>query len=224
MLGACAATPPPRPVDPALLATAALAEVRADGGGEARCAATGGAVHLGQGRFLTAAHIVDGSTQRLRGACPPGPPRVALSVRGATQPARLLRAGRDRVEARFGQRYLDAEDLAILAPAASLPAQGAATICAAPPVPGQQVLLATPRRSLRTRITRLALEPDPVFGSYVEIPETLAPGESGGALFDAATGCLAGLVSHREEDGGPPRTRLVPAAVIRRFVSLAPGP
>jgi hypothetical protein len=35
-------------------------------------------------------------------------------------------------------------------------------------------------------------------------------------VFDGASGCLAGLVSHRDTDS--PATRLVPASVIRRFL------
>ena len=97
---------------------------------------------------------------------------------------------------------------------------GAATLCAGPPAPGTPALLVTASQSVRTRITRLAPESEARFGAYLEIPLHLEPGQSGGALFEAASGCLAGLVSHRDEDGGPARARLVPASTIRRFVGL----
>lgn len=180
------------------------------------CVGTGGAVHLGEGRWLTVAHLVDGSSQVARG-CPSSLLPIRIAPGG---PARLLRAGQFRTDPGAGQRYLGAEDLALLA----APAPSAvATLCADPPRPRQAALLATPRRQVMTRIDRLAGEHDPRFGTYVEVPLALEPGDSGGALFDVATGCLAGLVSHREEDGGPPRARLVPAAVIRRFVTGVGG-
>ncbi|MGG5812035.1 trypsin-like peptidase domain-containing protein [Falsiroseomonas sp. CW058] len=214
---ACAAPPPARAPDPALAAAAAVAEIRS--GAPPRCDATGAATHLGGGRFVTAAHVVDGSAQRLRGDCPPGPPAVLLSVRGAPAPAVLLRAGRDRVDRGIGQRYLAGEDVALLRPAAALPQLGAATPCAADPAPGAPVLLVSPVRALRTRISDIHRDRDPAFGSYLEIPVALQPGESGGAVFEAASGCLAGLISHRDGDAGPPGTRLVPASVIRRFAA-----
>ncbi|NGM20634.1 hypothetical protein G3576_11470 [Roseomonas stagni] len=197
-----------------------MAEIRS---GEApSCNASGAAIHLGGGRFVTAAHVVDGSVQRLRGFCPPdrqGQPTITLGVRGTEAPARILRAGRDRVDPGIGQRYLGGEDLAIVAPTRTLPALPAATPCAAAPPPGTAALLVTPRRSIRTRILAPWSDPDARFGSYLEIPETLNPGESGGAVFVAASGCLAGIVSHRDSDGGPPSTRLVPASTIARFLT-----
>jgi len=219
LVAGCAA-PPARPADRALAATAAVAEIRS--GGTTRCNASGAAIHLGGGRFVTAAHVVDGSVQRLRGFCPEaaagGRPPILLGVRGTEQPARVVRAGQDRVDPGIGQRYFVGEDLALLAPLRPLPSLGAATLCATPPAPGTPALLATPLRSIRTRITGPWADPDPAFGAYLEIPETLNPGESGGAVFDSASGCLVGLVSHRDSDGGPPSTRLVPAATIARFI------
>ncbi len=213
LMSGCTAQAPTRPADPALQSAAAVADIRS--GTPPACDATGAVVHLGGGRFLTAAHVVDGSAQRLRGGCPPSPP-VALTVRGAPVPVALLRAGRDRVDPREGQRYLAAEDLALLRAAGPMPGLGTATPCAADPAPGAAALLVTPRRSLRTRISGTHRDADPAFGSYLEIPVTLEPGDSGGAVFEATSGCLAGLVSHRDTDS--PATRLVPASVIRRFL------
>ena len=213
----CAA-PPTRAPDPAMLAAAAVFDVASSTGG--RCRATGSAVHLGEGRFLTVAHVVDGSSQQLRGGCPAVPPALTLSIRGATLPATLAGAGRHRIDPVIGQRYFGAEDLALLTPQRGAPALPAATLCAATPPPGTPVLLVTNGQAIRTRITRLAPEPEVAFGAYLEIPVQLEPGASGGALFEAASGCLAGLVSHRDDDGGPPRARLVPARTIRRFVGL----
>ncbi|MBX9593278.1 MAG: hypothetical protein K2X46_02855, partial [Roseomonas sp.] len=219
LLAACAPPSPARPPEAGLAATATVAEIRS--GQAPNCNASGAAIHLGGGRFVTAAHVVDGSVQRLRGFCPPdrqGQPAITLGVRGTEAPARILRAGRDRVDAGIGQRYLGGEDLAIIAPTRPLPGLPAATPCATPPPPGTPALLVTPRRSIRTRLLAPWSDPDRAFGSYLEIPETLAPGESGGAVFVATSGCLAGIVSHRDSDGGPPSTRLVPASTIARFM------
>lgn len=145
-------------------------------------------------------------------------PAFALAVAGSPAPARLLRAGAGHLEPPVGLRYAGGEDLALLAPLSPLPALGAARPCAADPRPGQEVVLVTRRRAERMRVLGLAAEPDPRDGTYAELALAMAEGESGGAAFDAATGCLAGLVSHREEDGGRARTRLVPAGAIRRFL------
>ncbi|WP_439599212.1 hypothetical protein [Falsiroseomonas sp.] len=215
-----------RPADPALAAAGAVAQVRS--GESARCLASGGAVHLGEGRFVTAAHVVDGSAQRLRGVCPAGAGPLALGVAGTTAPARLLAAGQDRIDRGIGQRYLGGEDVALLRPAGALPRLGTAQLCQGLPAPGTPALLVTPRRAIRTRLLPPVADPDPRFGAYLEIPDSLLPGESGGAVFDSGSGCLAGLISHRDEPegaaAGPARTRLVPAPVIARFLAGVTAP
>ena len=214
LLTACTPTPTQPATDRTLLAAGAVTTVRS--GRPPLCDASGAATHLGAGLFVTAAHVVDGSVQRLRGDCPPAT-SVTVALRGVTTTATLLRAGQDRIQPVVGQRYLRGEDLALLRAATPPRDIPGAIPCAADPPPGTPALLVTPRRSLRTRIASLFRETDPAFGTYLEIPVTLEPGESGGAVLDATTGCLAGIISHRDEDGGPPRTRLVPASVIHRF-------
>jgi hypothetical protein len=162
---------------------------------------------------------VDGALARLR-ACPPGVvPAFALAVAGSPAPARLLRQGQPSLDGVVGLRYAGGQDLAVLAPTGPLPALGTATPCATDPVAGQELVVVTPRRAERIRLSGRVAEPDPRFGAYAELPLAMAEGESGGAAFDAATGCLAGIVSHREEAGGVTRTRLVPASAIRRFLA-----
>jgi hypothetical protein len=217
LLSACAARPAPRTPDPALAAAASVAEVASVLG--PGCRGSGAAVHLGGGRFLTAAHVVDGIMAEARGCRRGAPPAFSLAVAGTLVPAGLLRTGRGEVERPVGLRYQGAEDLALLAPLRPLPPLGAASPCAADPRPGQELLVVTRRRSERLRVVALAPEPDPRFGTYAEIPLAMAEGESGGGAFDAATGCLAGIVSHREDEGAAARTRLVPAGAIRRFLA-----
>lgn len=190
------------------------------------CVARGAAVFLGGDRFLTAAHLVDGSQS------PPGcdgPPRAALRFRDQDRRARALRMGRSENHPGSGLRYLAGRDLALLrADPAPYPGMGevpAARPCAAPPATGAAaggappagaaVLVVTPRRRAAARLLPTVAEEED-YGSYDEIDLRLDPGESGGAVFDAATGCLLGLVSHREE--GVPRTRLVRAAAIGAFL------
>lgn len=182
------------------------------------CRGSGSAVHLGGGRFLTAAHIVDGIMADARGCRRAPAPAFALSVGGTPAPAGVIRTGRGEIERPIGLRYHGAEDLALLRPLRPLPALGTARPCPADPRPGQELLVVTRLRSERLRVVALAPEPDSRFGTYLEVPLAMAEGESGGGAFDAATGCLAGLVSHREDEAGAPRTRLVPAAAIRRFL------
>lgn len=219
-LTGCAASSAQAP-HAARLAAAALVEVASSTGG--RCRATGSAVHLGNGLYLTVAHVVDGSNQRMRNDCPVVRPALTLKLRGVTVPATLVFAGRYRIDPVFGQRYFAAEDLALLTPQQAGPSLPAAALCAAPPLPGAPAVLVFTSHATRTRITRLAAEPDIEFGAYLEIPVQLEPGASGGALFDATSGCLSGLVSHRDNDNGPPVARLVPASTIRRFVGTCAG-
>lgn len=182
------------------------------------CRANGSAVHLGQGRFVTVAHIVDGSAQQLRGGCPAVRPALMLAMGDTRLPATLAAVGRYRIDPVIGQRYFGAEDLALLTLQRVAPPMPAATLCTATTPPGTPAVLVTATGAIRTRVMRLAAEAEAQFGTYLEIPIHLEPGASGGALFEAQSGCLAGLVSHRDDDGGPPRARLVPADTIRRFV------
>lgn len=182
------------------------------------CRAGGSAVYLGDGRFITAAHIVDGLMAEARGCRRAPTPTYLLSVAGTPAPASLLATGRGQVDPPVGLRYEGGQDLALLAPTRPLPALPAATPCVADAGPGRILVLVTRRRAERLPVSGLVPEPDPRFGGYVELPVAMAEGESGGAAFDAATGCLAGLVSHREEAGGTTRTRLVQASAIRRFL------
>ncbi len=219
-LGACAAPSPPpsgRGPDPALAAAGAVAEVVATYGAD--CRAGGGAVHVGGGRFLTASHVVDGLVAGMRGCQRSPSPAFTLSVAGTPAPANLLRTGQGRLDPPVGLRYAGGADLALLGPARPLPSLGTAAPCPADPRPGQELLLVTPRRAERLRVVALVAEADPRFGHYAELPLAMAPGESGGAAFDAATGCLAGLVSHREEEATGTRTRLVTPGAIRRFLA-----
>jgi len=208
---------------PALLATgcagpsqrASLAGLRA--GLEPDCVAAGAAVHIGQRRFLTVAHLVDG-TQPLLHRCSPGaaPPRIQLA--GHDLPAELMRAGQADLAAGFGTYYVGGRDVALLRTGPLPPGHPALALCPDAPRPGEPVRVVTPRREAAGRITALVHEANPLHGGYAELSLPLEPGESGGAVIDERQDCLLGLVSHRETVAGQVHTRIVPAPVLRAFL------
>jgi hypothetical protein len=179
------------------------------------CEALGAAVHLGQGRFVTAAHVVDGTPARLRG-CVPGPVTPLVVFAGNATPARLLRAGRGDVGPEVGLRYLGGRDLALIQ--AGPRAEAGAEVCAADAATGQAVVVTTPWRTVRAQVLGSMRESPAAYGGYAEIGIRLEPGESGAGVFDAARGCLLGLVSHRD-DATPERTRVVLASALRGFLA-----
>lgn len=161
-------------------------------------------------------------TQALLQGCAPGAGPPAIRFQGREHPAELLRAGQadlgpDAAPLGLGTVYVGGRDVALLR-VAGLPA-GAPSLplCAGAPRAGQPVLVLTPRRRAASRIDGLRPEALALHGSYAEMPLRLEPGESGGAVVDAAVPCLLGLVSHRAEGGGA-RTRIVPAPVLRAFL------
>lgn len=206
LLAACAAPrlPPPE-------AVTSLAGLRAGLGPD--CIAAGAAVHIGRGRFVTAAHLVDG-TQPLLHDCIAGAAPPWVRFQGEDRPAELLRAGQADLRAGPGTVYVDGRDIALLRVAGLPPDAPALGLCRTPPRPGLPVRLVTPRRLAESRVSGLMEETDTLHGGYAELPLRLEPGESGGAVIDPARNCLAGLVSHRTET----RSRFVPASILRDFL------
>lgn len=192
-----------------------LAAVSAGPGPE--CRSSGVAMHIGRRRFLTAAHLVDG-TQALLHGCGQGAAPASLRFAGRNWEAEILRKGQADLAAGIGTFYVGGRDVALLRTAPLPPDVPALPLCAAPPRPGQRVLVDTPRRRAVTEIAALVREASPLHGGYAELPLRLEPGESGGAVIDLGGACLAGLVSHRQERDGLWRTRIVPSPVLRAFV------
>ncbi|MXP65508.1 serine protease [Roseomonas sp. M0104] len=200
---------------PAAPQRAGLAGLRA--GLAPDCISAGAAVYIGQRRFLTAAHLVDG-TQPLLHGCAGGaaPPWVRLGSHDL--PAELMRSGQADLQAGLGTFYVGGRDVALLRVAAPPPGLPALHLCPDGPRPGERVRVVTPRREASGQITALMREADPLHGGYAELSLPLEPGESGGAVIDARQSCLMGLVSHREEIAGRVHTRIVPAPVLRAFL------
>lgn len=182
--------------------------------GLAPCEATGSAVHLGNGLFVTAAHVVDGAPALMRG-CPPSLPRSTVTFQGSTRLAELVGTGTAEVGPVLGLRYLGGRDLGLLRLPGGL--GPAAHPCAFDATAGEAVIIASPWRVFRTRVLGMMQEDRQVFGGYAEVAARLEPGESGAGVFDAGQGCLLGVVSHRDNPT-PDRTRVVLASALRAFL------
>ena len=194
------------------------AELRA--GRPPACPLDGQAVHLGGGRFLTAAHLVDDSVPRMR-RCAGTASQPTIRYAGRTFAARPLRVGEGRPEPGIGVTYRGGQDLALLQ-TTPVPSGPGARPCAEGPAPGQAVrVLSTPRDVLRAG--PLVPETRAADGAYADLPLLLSQGESGAGVVDAETHCLLGIVSHPPE-ATPGHPRIVPAAAIRAFLGAAPGP
>ncbi|MBP0443234.1 trypsin-like peptidase domain-containing protein [Roseomonas sp. SSH11] len=189
------------------------AELR--GGQAPGCPLRGQAVHLGGGRFLTAAHLVDGVVPRLR-HCTGTPIPTTIRFNGRVLPVRPVRMGQGYVEPGVGPLYRHGEDLALLQ-ASAVPAGPAATPCGAGPMPGQPVLVLASRGRAAVRAGEMVPESRADDGTYADLPLSMVEGESGGGVFDAETKCLLGIISHRP-DAKPQHVRIVPASVIRAFL------
>jgi hypothetical protein len=187
----------------------------------------GSAVPLAGGLALTAAHVVDEASLREelcrlgRWPAEEAPYLVGLDLRGADGtaiPATRLRLGRST----FAQQgcdlaYRDGQDLALLQPAVAV-AQAGAEICVADPAPGQWVETFSAGQPVRGRMAGEAVEPEAANGRYAVLALRLEAGDSGGGVFDGASGCLLGIVSMRDP-AEPGRSWLVRAATIRAFLA-----
>ncbi len=204
--------------------------------------ARGSAVLLPGGLALTAAHVVDEASLReelcRQGRWPAedAPYLAALTLRGAggaAVPATRQRLGRSTFTpagspagsptgamgaAGCDLAYRAGQDLALLRLAAALPGQVPARVCATDPLPGQWVRAASAGRVVLGQLAGEVAEADQANGRYAVLALRLEQGESGGGVFDAASGCLLGIVSMRDP-AAPDRSWLVRAAVIRAFLA-----
>jgi hypothetical protein len=217
-LAGCAAAPAVGPNPPVLALEASF-------GLMAR--ARGSAVPLAGGLVLTAAHVVDEASLREelcrlgRWPAEAAPYLAGLTVAGADGirvPATRLRLGRSTFTAQgCDLAYRDGQDLALLRPAPPLQVPGVA-VCAADPLPGQRVVAFSGGQLLPGRMAGEAAEAEAANGRYAVLALRLEPGDSGGGVFDAGSGCLLGVISMRDP-AEPGRSWLVRAAVIRAFLA-----
>jgi Trypsin-like peptidase domain len=232
-LGGCAPAGPVTPAGPQ------VATLTARFGAVAH--ARGSAVLLPGGLALTAAHVVDEASLRealcRMGRWPgeemPYLAELALSLPGSQPvPATRVRLGRSTFAplgasasgpaASCELAYRQGMDLALLRLAAPLATAPPPPVCATDPIPGQAVLVVSAAHLALARLEGEAAEADAANGRYAVLALRLEQGDSGGGVFDAATGCLLGIVSMRDP-GVSGRTWLVRAAVIRAFLADQQG-
>jgi hypothetical protein len=139
-------------------------------------------VYLGNGLFLTAAHVV-GSFEHDK-------PQVEIS--GRLYPTGLVRQG-----------SLDGVDLTLLSVDSSeLPVRmqmRRMPLCAAAPSPGEVIVVATPEGVARSRILPPAAIPADLRGRFGDalIGDVASTGNSGSGVFDAFNQCLLGIMSRK---------------------------
>ncbi len=190
------------------------------------CTGVGVAVHIGGGFFLTAGHLLDPGLARREG-CPGAaleaerPPTIIID--GRPVPAAILRriAGVATGDVAPGWAYPGWADLALLRVAVP-PALPAARPCTGDAAPGQHLRVETLMRRADTRLAGQertgTLGPARIDGTLLVLEIILDPGESGGAVLDAG-GCLAGIVSARQDSPQGRYSFAVPAATLRAFLA-----
>jgi len=169
-------------------------------------------IYLGQGNFLTAAHVA-GRTWFTR-------PKVAIS--GQEYPTRVVKEGQ-----------LNATDLTLLAvDEALLPMRlrlRRMHLCDAPPRPGQEVVTVVPEAVVRSRIIAPERIPMGVRRFNTAIVDVANTGNSGSGVFDMQQKCLLGIMSRkisqkrtnvltRKEETYDIAKYFVPATEISAFV------
>lgn len=203
---------------------APLAELRVAFGPD--CTGVGVAVHLGGGVFLTAGHLLDPGLARREG-CPGAtleaerPPTLILD--GRPVPAAILRrvAGVETGQVPPGWAYPGWADLALLRVAVP-PTLAAARPCAGDVSTGARLRIESLMRRAEARVAGQertgSLGPARIDGTLLVLEIVLDPGESGGAVLGAG-GCLAGIVSARQDIPGGRYSFAVPAATLRAFLA-----
>jgi hypothetical protein len=169
--------------------------------------ANGSGVYLGDGRVLTAAHVL--------GRGPAGRP-VTVLVAGLRLPAVIRREGDlDGIDA----------SLITLDPAALPPERRALpplALCPRLPPVGTTVTVATPTRSFAPRLLPATLLPGPLAARMPTLVEEV-DANSGSPVFDPVAFCLLGLISQRIEGTvhapGPDGPQAERRGLARAFVA-----
>lgn len=169
-------------------------------------------IYLGQGYFLTAAHVA-GRSWFTR-------PKVAISDKEF--PTRVVKEGQ-----------LEATDLTLLAVEENLLPMRMRLrrmrLCETPPRPGQEVVTVVPEGVVRSRIIAPERIPAAVRRFNTAIVDVAKTGNSGSGVFDVKQRCLLGIMSRkisqkrtnlvtRKEETYDIAKYFVPAAEIAAFV------
>lgn len=167
-------------------------------------------IYLGNGYFITAAHVV-GHAWLTR-------PKVAIA--GQEYPTQVVKEG-----------SFESTDLTLLAVDTSLLPMRLGlrrmTLCAREPWPGELVVTVVPEAIVRTRILSPKALPMGVRKFSTVIADVARTGNSGSGVFDVQQRCLLGIMSRkisiRTSVDGKAQTRdlakyFVPASEIRSFL------
>jgi S1-C subfamily serine protease len=182
---------------------------------------SGFAVYLGDGKILTAEHVIGE---------PPNPPPYA-EIAGRTLPTAVVRRGR------FADVDLAELSVDINSLPASIRALPPLPICPADPVVGIPVLVIIPNQIAISHIVSSEVLPPWLFSPSLiaQFPTLIGDvnttGNSGSGVFDPALGCLLGIMSrkitltHTDFVDGVPVKHVQPLAkyfvgpmVIRHFL------
>jgi len=190
------------------------------------CIGVGVAIHLGAGLFVTAGHLLDPGLARREG-CPGAtleaerPPTLVID--GRPTPAAILRrvAGVTTGDVAPGWAYPGWADLGLLRVAVP-PALPAARPCARDAGTGDRVVVESLMRNTEARVAGQertgTLGPARIDGALLILDVALLPGESGGAVLGQG-GCLAGIVSARQDDPASRYSFAVTTGTLRAFLA-----
>jgi hypothetical protein len=169
---------------------------------------TGYGVYLGNGLVLTAGHVA-GEFWRT----------VQVEIAGQMLPTEVLKRGQ-----------FSGVDLALLSiDDVKLPVSlrlRRMTVCATPPWPGEEVVVATPEGLARSYVVSPALLPKDLAPKFrTAIRDVATTGNSGSGVFDAWRECLIGIISAKIQQT---RTRKINGQLVQSKDDVAkyfvPGP
>ncbi len=165
----------------------------------------GSGVYLGDGLVLTAAHVITVN---------PADTSATVVMDGWRNDAKLVATG---------QPSLDLALLRVTPESISLQRRALKPVeaCAAGTVPNQPVVVTSLGTVSLSKTVGTQIKSNSLNGDWSNILATgYGHGASGGGLFDAQKGCLAGIIIIEATGGAIELTQFVPAAQIGMFLAL----
>jgi hypothetical protein len=141
---------------------------------------------------------------------------MGVHIAGAALPATVLKQGAlDQVDLTLLQ--VEEQKLPSRTPLPRMP------LCAAPPWPGDSVIVVDAERATRSRIVGPNVLPFTMRARFTTlIADVATTGNSGSGVFDPNRKCLLGIMSQKIMSGGKDVAKyFVPAAEIRKFIAAA---
>lgn len=188
------------------------------------CRSQGSGFYIGDGLFLTAAHVLLDRADLMRDCRFTATARAALDRRaetfavlvapahGAFGKAAVVAAGHRVLSPIHTMSFAASADYAIIR--ADGAKQDVLGPCAAPAMPMQPVLVVLRNEVARTRVAAAQTAKSGDDAAYVDLDIVLEHGASGAAVLDATTFCVLGIISHRFPEPRPSVTRMTSAAVF----------